>query len=148
MTNRFETFTLLVAGISRSIRKIKTKEVSEYNLKSPHVSCLYYLDKKVSLTAKELCDLCDEDKGAISRTVDYLEDCGLVKCNDASAKRYKSQLMLTDKGKEIAGIIANKIDTILDKASQGLTEDDRVILYKSLALIDSNLKKICDKYGE
>ena len=40
----------------RNIRKIKTEEMDKYSLKSPHVSCLYYIYKSGSLTAKELSD--------------------------------------------------------------------------------------------
>lgn len=43
MQQRFETFTVLIAKISRSIRRIKAEEMSEFHLKGPHVSCLYYL---------------------------------------------------------------------------------------------------------
>ena len=42
MLDRFKTFTLLITNINRSIRKIKTEEMAEYNLKSIHISCLYY----------------------------------------------------------------------------------------------------------
>ncbi|MBR1984897.1 MAG: DegV family protein [Clostridia bacterium] len=35
MKYRFETFTVQIAKISRFIRKIKTEEVKEFNLKSP-----------------------------------------------------------------------------------------------------------------
>lgn len=73
MENRFKLFTVLTSKISRCIRKIKTEEMDEFNLKSTHVSCLYYLYEENSLTAKELCDVCDEDKAAISRSLDYIE---------------------------------------------------------------------------
>ena len=43
MTERFETFTVLINRISRKIRKIKIQEMADYNLRSAHVSCLYYL---------------------------------------------------------------------------------------------------------
>lgn len=35
MKYRFETFTVLIARISRFVRKIKTEAVKEFNLKSP-----------------------------------------------------------------------------------------------------------------
>ena len=78
MDERFKTFTVLMANINRSIRKIKTEEMAEFRLKSPHVSCLYYLYKENALTAKELCDICEEDKANISRTIDYLETNGYL----------------------------------------------------------------------
>jgi len=51
MQQRFETFTVLIAKISRSIRRIKAEEMSEFHLKGPHVSCLYYLTQLGPLMA-------------------------------------------------------------------------------------------------
>lgn len=149
MKERFEIFTIQIAKISRCIHKIKTEEMAGFNLKSPHVSCLYYLYKyQKPMTAKELCDICDEDKGAISRSLDYLEKNGYLTCESKTEKRYKSPLVLTDKGLEIGEYIVNKIDSILADASKGLTEEKRKIFYHSLILISDNLQKMCDKYGE
>ena len=73
MKERFETFTVLINRISRNIRKIKNYEMAEYNLKSSHISCLYYLYMENGLTATDLCERCEEDKATISRALDYLE---------------------------------------------------------------------------
>ena len=149
MENRFETFTKQIAKISRNIRKIKTMEMEEFNLKSPHVSCLYYLYKQDgTLTAKELCEVCDEDKASISRSIDYLESNGYLICKSKTEKRYKSPLSLTQKGFEIGKQIACKIDDILNMTSSGLSDVDRKVFYKSLILISDNLQKFCDNYGE
>ena len=78
MENRFETFTVLVSRISRNIRKLKNQEMSEYNLRSAHVSCLYYLYASRGLTATDLCERCDEDKATISRALEYLEAHGYL----------------------------------------------------------------------
>ncbi|MBE7076502.1 MAG: MarR family transcriptional regulator [Clostridiales bacterium] len=141
MKERFELFTVLIAKISRSIRKIKTEEMEEFDLKSPHVSCLYYLFKSNNLTATELCEICQEDKSAISRSLDYLESKGYISCDSNLKKRYKCHLTLTEKGQKIGKIIADKIDEILEIASDGLTEEKRIILYESLTLISDNLEK-------
>ena len=79
MKERFETFTVLIAKISRNIRKIKNQEMAEYNLRSSHISCLYYLYLSKELTATELCDRCEEDKATISRSLDYLEKNGYIR---------------------------------------------------------------------
>ena len=76
MQQRFETFTVLISGINRNIRRIKTEEMEEFDLKSHHVSCIYYLYMQDGLTARELCDLCEEDKANISRALDFLEKQG------------------------------------------------------------------------
>ena len=73
MDERFETFTVLINQLSRSIRRIKAEQMESINLKGPHVSCLYYLSKDGPLTAAELCDRCEEDKAAVSRSLEYLE---------------------------------------------------------------------------
>lgn len=147
MEERFKTFTVLIAGINRCIRRIKTEEMAEFNLKSPHVSCLYYLYKANSLTAKELCDICEEDKANISRSVKYLEENGYITCESKNVKRYQSPLLLTEKGRAIGGLVAEKIDAILENASIGLEESERIILYRSLTLIHDNLQKICSNYN-
>lgn len=146
MKERFRTFTVLITKISRAIRKIKTEEMEEYKLKSPHVSCLYYLYKQDSLTAKELGDICQEDKAALSRSIEHLETNKYIECDSNLKKRYNTALKLTEKGRKIAKAIADKIDNILDLASEGLSEEKRNILYESLTLISNNLDKICDKY--
>lgn len=146
MESRFETFTFLIAKINRCIKKVKTEEMDEFNLKSPHVSSLYYLYKSSPLTAKELGDLCGEDKAALSRSLEFLENNGYITCDDNNKKRYRSPLTLTKKGTEIAEKISIKIDKILDLASIGLTEEKRKIMYEGLTLISKNLENYCNRY--
>ena len=148
MEKRFETFTTLIAKISRNIRKIKTEEVSEFNLKGLHVSCLYYLFKHKSLTSKGLCEVCEEDKAAISRSIEYLEENGYIQCESKTEKRYKCPLTLTKKGRQIGEKITKKVDNIVNIASEGLTEANRKLFYDSLILISDNLQKYSDKYEE
>jgi DNA-binding MarR family transcriptional regulator len=148
MEERFETFTVLINAISRSIHKLKAMEMAEFDLRSSHVSCLYYLYKMKSLTAKELCDICAEDKANISRAVKYLEENGYVRCDAKHAKRYQSLLTLTEKGEEIGERIACKIDRILFCAGDGVSEEDRQIMYRSLAVINENLHRVCQAYEQ
>ena len=115
MENRFKLFTVLTSKVNRCIRKIKTDEMAEFNLKSTHVSCLYYLYEESGLTAKELCDICDEDKAAISRALDYLETNGYLTCDSKTTKRYKSPITLTEKGMIVASKVNEKINRVLDE---------------------------------
>lgn len=146
MEERFKTFTVLIASVSRSIRKIKTQEMAEFDLKSPHVSCLYYLYKAEPMSAKALCDVCEEDKANVSRSIKYLEENGYVRAEPAHKKRYQTPLVLTEKGRTTGALVAEKIDNILMAASEGLSESDREVMYKSLALINDNLQHICALY--
>ena len=148
MQERFQTFTILIARLNRCIRKIKTEEMAELDLKSPHVSCLYYLYKAQSLTSKELCGMCEEDKANVSRSIEFLEKNGYIVVRSRTEKRYKSPLVLTEKGKVTGEHIVRKIDAILDSVSEGVPEADREIMYRSLSVICDNLQKICDAYDE
>ena len=143
MENRFETFTVLVSRISRNIRKLKNQEMSEYNLRSAHVSCLYYLYASRGLTATDLCERCDEDKATISRALEYLEANGYLE--PEAERRYRSPLVLTQKGEETGRIIADKINGILEQISGGLTEAERLDFYRSLAIISDSLDAIVNK---
>ena len=140
--DRFETFTVLISKISRNIRKLKSQEMAKYNLKTPHVSCLYYLYKNGNLTAKNLCDICDEDKASISRSIDFLEKNGLLSYEQQEEKKYKSYLYLTEKGKDVAKDLVEKIDSILMVSSNGVDENEREVFYRSLVKICKNLEKL------
>ena len=146
MQERFNTFTVLIAKINRTIRRIKTEEMAGFDLKSTHVSCLYYLYINEALTTKELCDICMEDKASVSRSIEYLENKGYLKPAEKESKRYKRLLELTEKGKEIGKKLFEKINEILDQSSEGISEDVRQTMYRSLESISENLQKICDKY--
>ena len=151
MEERFETFTVLINRISRNIRKIKNQEMAEYNLRSAHVSCLYYLYSSKCVTATELCERCEEDKATISRALEYLEANGYITCASQTAKRYKSPLILTDKGITVGKKISDKINDVLNEISNELTEEERVAFYSSLTLNINRLDTVCkrkEKQGE
>ena len=146
MVERFETFTVLINRISRNIRKIKNQEMEAYHLRSPHVSCLYYLYIDENLTATDLCGKCEEDKATISRSLDYLEEHGYLAQRTQNAKRYKNLLFLTEKGKEAGKRVADKINAVLDQISGGLTEEERIAFYRSLSIISGSLDAVAQKY--
>ena len=149
MQQRYQSFTVLISGISRSIRRIKTEEMAEYNLKSPHVTCLYYIYKAEKLTFADLCAVCEEDKANISRSIKHLEQEGYVDTGRSLSKsRYHLMLTLTEKGLAVAKKLAERIDTVIESASNGVSDADREIMYRSLAIINANLQKVYESYIE
>lgn len=143
---RYKTFTVLMASITRSIRRIKSEEMQKWNLKSNHLSCLYYLYEKGTLTAKELCDICGEDKANISRSIEYLLENGFLKYESDTQKRYNNRLTLTEKGVDVGKGIYLRIEEILQMSDDGLSCEQRDTMYMALAMIDRNLQKINDEY--
>ncbi len=146
MEERFETFTILLNRINRNIRKIKNKEMAKYELRSPHISCLYYLYTSEGLMAKDLCERCEEDKATISRSLDYLEKNGYLVCKSDAKKRYNATFELTQRGERAAKRAADKIAEVLDEISTGISEKDREIFYSSLNKISENIDKVAKSY--
>lgn len=144
MEQRFETFTVLIGKISRNIKRMKALQMAQLDLKGPHVSCLYYLYRSGPLTAAELCDRCEEDKGAVSRSLDFLERNGYVICQSESGKKYKSLLSLTPKGQQAGQEVSQRIESILELASRGLTAQERETMYGALEKISANLEKLTE----
>lgn len=147
MVERFETFTILLNRINRNIRKIKNCEMAKYELRSPHISCLYYLYTTKGLTAKDLCERCEEDKATISRSLDYLEKNGYLVCNSDTKKRYNATFELTERGMRAGKTTADKITAVLDEISTGLSDEDRKIFYRSLNIISENIDKVAKSYS-
>ena len=147
MHDRFQNFTVLTLNVHRCIQKIKTEEMAEFDLKAPHVSCLYYLYKNGPLTATELCEICLEDKSYVSHSLKSLEADGYVSCSSSAKKRYNAPLNLTEKGRELSSRMVEKIDRVLESAGLGLSENDREIFYSTLLKISNNLESICEKYN-
>ena len=135
MNERFEIFTILLNRINRNIRKIKNKEMQKYELRSPHISCIYYIYMFESVTATELCERCEEDKATISRSLDYLEKNGYIVCKCQNKKRYNSPFELTERGMRAGKRIADKISEVLNEISSGISEKDREIFYRCLNII-------------
>ena len=146
MQEVFQLFTVLIAKLCRNIKRIKTAEMEEFDLKSPHLTCLHYIYNYGGQSIKQLCNISEEDKASISRSVDYLEQVGLV--YHTSAKKYKNPIELTEKGEEIGKTISRKLDVILEFARAGITDEEATVMYRCLRTISDNLEKINDKYDK
>lgn len=147
MEERYSTFSLLLLNISRCVQKIKNVEMAALGLKGTQVQCLFELYRApegVPLT--KLCALCGEDKGKLSRTVKELSEKELVFVETSGGRKYKNPLRLTEKGKDVAGVVAEKISSMLGKGSFGMSKREREGLYRSLTVISDNLSEICKTY--
>lgn len=143
MVGRFEIFCTAISSIQRSIQKIERVEMAKYGLKGPHAQCMLAMDRHPEgITAARLCEICEKDKAAISRTVSELEQAGMVNRNDPEGKRYRSSLLLTEKGKEIARNVNELVYAAVMQASTGYGPEDRQIFVNVLSMIAGNLQKI------
>lgn len=138
MENIFENFTITILKLNKLVQKIKMHEMKEYDLKTIHVMCAYYLkNHDGGLTASELVKLTLEDKAAISRALKTMREKGYV-CYDP--KTYNSVIRLTDEGKKLADYISDKATRAVEAGSYDFTESERIYFYKALQTIAENLK--------
>lgn len=148
MFDRFSRFTILHQNVGRSMNKIKHNKLNIYDLKSIHLSCLYYLYRENRpLTAKQICERCYEDKGAISRAVSYLQDKGYIYSSCKSDKKYNTLLFLTDRGKNISEDISKKLEDVLTKVKLDITDEELLLFYNTYEKIAKNLSTISDEDG-
>ncbi len=135
--DRFENFTVTVLKINKLVQKIKLFEMDGYGLKAIHVMCIYYAGGG-PVTAGELCRLTCEDKAAISRALGMLKGRGFI---NYDAGKYNAEVTLTGKGRELCDFIKVKSSAAVEAAGADLSEEERALLYKSLASVADNLEK-------
>ena len=146
MISRFEQFSGAVACIYRCIQKIERVEMAKYGLKGPHAQCLLAMHHhQEGLTATQLCTVCDKDKAAISRTVAELEQEGMILRDMKDGNRYRSRLTLTEQGKTAAGQVEERAKLAVEKAGDGMSDEQRAVFYEVLGLIASHLQTICEE---
>lgn len=144
MVSRFEQLSFAVSRIYHDIQKIERVEMEKFGLKGPHVQCMLALNRNPEgLTSSQLCTLCDRDKAAISRTVAELEKEGMISRLTNNGNRYRALLKLTERGFTAASQVNERVKVAVEKAGEGLTDDQRSVLYYALSLIAGNLQTIC-----
>ena len=143
MLERFEKFSLAITEISRFWHKIAGEELAKYGLKSSHITYLLTLYRyPEGLTAPTLAELCGRDKADVSRMLSILESKGLARKEGTGTSRYRGLLLLTDEGKTVASALSQRAEQAVERAGDGLTDENRTIFYESLDTITNNLRKI------
>ena len=139
MIKRFESFVTGITVCYKYIQRIKSAEMTEFGLKGTHVMCLFFLHHNPEgLTAAQLCQLCAEDKAAVSRTVSELQKEEYIASGE---KKYRALLRLTEKGEETAKRVDSLIEQWVGFGGAGLSDEDRAAFYRALELVSNNLKR-------
>ena len=143
MIGRFEQFCTAISSIQHSISKIERMEMEKYGLKGPHAQCMLVMERNPEgITAAQLCGTCEKDKAAISRTLAELEAAGMITREDPNGKRYRSQLYLTAKGRDVAEQVSDRVHEAVSRVSNGYDVATREIFVHVLSLIAVNLQDL------
>lgn len=148
MESRYDRFSSLILSINRNIQKIKNIEMNSFGLKGNQVQCIYHLyNNEEGISPSKLCSLCEEDKGAMSRTLKELEQGDYLYVEEKGGQKYRNPVKLTERGKMLGQKVTQRIDEIFSNGSKGVKEEERENFYRLLSLVSNNLKEICNNYG-
>lgn len=144
MISKYEVFSSAISCLYHDIQKIQRVEMAKHGLKGPHAQCLLALYREPQgITAAKLCEVCEKDKAAVSRTVAELEEAGLLKRTEKNGVRYRASLRLTEDGISVAKSVRDRVELAVEQAGNGLNDAQREVFYQVLALIAGNLHAIC-----
>lgn len=144
MISRYEIISASVSSIYHDIQKIQRTEMAKYGLKGPHAQCLLAMSRyPEGITAARLCEICEKDKAAISRTLTELEQAGMVSRQTNNGSRYRASLTLTEQGQAAARTVRRTAQRAVEQAGQGFDGAQRETFYHVLGLIADHLHTIC-----
>ena len=118
--------------------------MKDYGLRGGYALYLIVLSRSDNdITAAKLAELCQRDKGDVSRAISAFQKAGLLE--PYGKNRYRAPLILTEEGRKTVDQLAAKASALLELAGEGLTVEMRENLYPSLDLIAKNMKRISEK---
>lgn len=131
----------LLNRASFSLAKMLRMEFKRNNIELPHsqfivLRCLYYKD---GLSQKELATLLCKDAAAIKRTIDNLEDRGLV-CRTQVSQR-ENAIEVTEAGKALMPFAIECGNLAIDKVLQDISGADYELLKQLLQRIYLNVEQ-------
>lgn len=143
MVSRYEQFTTAISSIYYHFQKIERREMERYGLRGTYTQYLLAIDRASDgITSAELSELCEKDKAAVSRAVADMESQGLICRAMENDRAYRAKLYLTEEGKRAAEFVRRRSKTAVDLAGNGLSDEDRAVMYGALELIAGNLQRI------
>lgn len=146
MQKRFEDFVGIISTIYKNIQKVKKNKMKAFGLSGNHVMSLFYLAQHPEgLTAAKLCQLISVDKAATSRVLAELLEKGYVYYPELDGgKKYRTTVMLTDKGEGVTKEFDKIISSVVQEVGGSLSDEERNNMYHALDLISDNLEKLAN----
>ena len=88
------------------------------------------------MSASELAAAAQSNRSLVSRGINELFDKGIVFTQENSSKRrYGWKLMLTDKGRQLADLIASIVEDIQKTVNRDISEEDLITFYRTLKIL-------------
>ncbi len=148
--NKYEDFTEMVMTSYRAIQKIKSSGMKKIGLRAGDVNCIYYLSKyPEGLSNVQLSELSGNDKAAISRSCNFLVLKGFVEmAAEDDQKKYGRRYVLTEKGREAAERINQKVELVVNEVEKDVNIDEGRIFYETFRTIANKLEELSENYDQ
>ena len=147
MLSNFETFSLSIEQIGKSLRRYKDERAGELGLRGTHVMLLYQLDKggDGGMTAAKLAEACGVNRAFVSRMLAELIGDGFIAYAEADgARRYRSRVCLTERGKAAVSEVNARITEAVSLLGQDISARRMAIFYAVLQEIEHRLAALVE----
>ena len=146
MLTNFEEFSLGIHELYRSIHKNESAVMNKYGLRGAYVKYLVaMLQSPGGLTISQICEVCDQDKAAVSRAVSELVGREFIWRDNPKGNHYRAKLKLTQRGTELAREVCASGEEVFNEAVAVLSEEQKLELYKITGLMFDNIHGITVK---
>lgn len=138
--NDFYSLGLLVSRASVALAKALNQAITAAGIDLPQsqfivLRCVYFKD---GLSQLEIANILSKDAATIKRTVDNLEEKGLVVRKQV--RTLKNAVCITERGTELMPQLLQIADKTIEEALQGISSKQRDLLHTMLNKIYSNLE--------
>lgn len=124
---------------NRRIRTEINRRCSPYGLNEANFFYLIIVDEDPGISQNRMIEIIQRDQSIVTRHINHLVDAGWLEKRTAASDRRKSELFLTDKGREIIPVLDRMMDDISEESVAGLTRDEA-------ATLERLLKKAAETY--
>ena len=103
------------------------KAVRKMGYKSNLFWLLYYLDNNEPMSQKQICEDWDIPKTTINTLIKECEQMGYITFEPIKGQRREKVIILTDKGKEYAKQMLNRVYKVEEEAFHNVKDGDKLI---------------------
>ena len=146
MGAKVESFSLGIHELYRSMHINESEVMNRYGLRGAYVKYLVaMLQSPDGLTMSQLCEVCDQDKAAVSRAVSELVGREFIWRDNPRGNHYRARIKLTERGTEIAKEVCASSEAIFEEAVSVLTDEQKASLCEISAAVFKNIHEITMK---
>ncbi len=125
----------------KSFLKVLDHKLSEFNLTGAQFCVLTKLFEEQGLTQTQLAHRLYIESPTLVRTLDRLEEAGLIERRRVPEDRRAFHIFLTEKGEEMRSLLMQKGHEVHEIAIKGMTPEDVMIMKDLLFTLWHNLEQ-------